>query len=113
MHDLGGFGGTNGCATYLNNRGQVVGYSSLPGNLTAHPFLWSKPGPMQDLGTLGGTFGFANWFSDAGEVAGTTSNQGNQAVHVFLWKNGIMTDLGACLVILAALCRQSIPKARW
>jgi probable HAF family extracellular repeat protein len=94
MHDLGGFGGTIGCAIYLNNRGQVVGYSNLPGDFTAHPFRWSKPGPMQDLGTLGGTFGFANWISDSGEVAGTASTQGDQAVHAFLWKNGVKTDLG-------------------
>ena len=100
MIDLGTLGGTSGCAIYLNNRGQVVGYSNIagdpgcPDNCQFHPFLWGRGAGMKDLGTLGGTFGFANWISDAGEIAGSATNQGNQALHAFLWKNGIMTDLG-------------------
>ena len=94
MVDLGTLGGTSGCAIYLNNRGQVVGYSNIAGDLTFHPFLWERGEGMKDLGTLGGTFGFANWISDAGEIAGSASKQGDQVLHAFLWKNGIMTDLG-------------------
>ena len=70
-------GGTSGCAIYLNNREQVVGYSNLAEDLTLHPFLWER-GIMRDLGTLGGNFGFANWISDSGEVAGTASTQGDR-----------------------------------
>jgi probable HAF family extracellular repeat protein len=92
MIDLGTLGGTSGCAIYLNNRGQVVGYSNMAGDLTAHPFLWER-GEIKDLGTLGGPSGFANWISEAGEVAGTADNEGGQR-HAFLWKSGIMTDLG-------------------
>src|SRR5215469_3262904 len=92
MIDLGTLGGTSGCAINLNNRGQVVGYSNMAGDLTAHPFLWER-GEMKDLGTLGGPTGFANWISEAGEVAGSADNEGGQQ-HAFLWKNGIMTDLG-------------------
>jgi probable HAF family extracellular repeat protein len=92
MIDLGTLGGTNGCAIYLNNRGQVVGYSNMAGDLTAHPFLWER-GEMKDLGTLGGPSGFANWISEAGEVAGTAQNEGG-FFHAFVWKNGVMTDLG-------------------
>lgn len=93
MHDLGGFGGTNGCAIYLNNRGQVVGYSNVAGDLAFHPFLWDR-GVLQDLGTLGGNFGFANWINEAGEISGTAATPGDLAVHAFFWKNGVMTDLG-------------------
>jgi probable HAF family extracellular repeat protein len=42
MIDLGTLGGTQGFATALNNRGQVVGQSNLAGNQTAHPFLWDR-----------------------------------------------------------------------
>ena len=93
MIDLGGFGGTSGGAQWLNERGQVVGSSNLPGNVTQHPFLWDR-GVLTDLGTLGGSFGFANHANDAGEVVGFATNQGDQAVLGFLWKNGVMTNLG-------------------
>src|SRR5215467_5738479 len=49
MIDLGTLGGTSGCAIYLNNRGQVVGYSNVAGDLTLHPFLWDR-GVIKDLG---------------------------------------------------------------
>jgi probable HAF family extracellular repeat protein len=100
MIDLGTLGGTSGCAIYINNRGQVVGFSDVAGDqgcpnaCLPHPFLWERGEGMKDLGTLGGDFGFANWISDSGEVAGTASTQDDQAVHAFLWKNGVKTDLG-------------------
>ncbi|MGH9774993.1 MAG: hypothetical protein ACRD50_08615 [Candidatus Acidiferrales bacterium] len=98
--DLGGFGGTNGCAIFLNNRGQVVGYSDLAGDTAFHPFLWDRDG-LKDLGTLGGPNGSALWINEQGEVAGnaeldspTGCANPNCVVHGFLWKEGVMTDLG-------------------
>jgi len=49
MMDLGTLGGTCGFPLALNNSGQVVGVSNLPGDLTTHAFLWpGADGEMQD-----------------------------------------------------------------
>lgn len=51
--DLGTLGGTLGAAQGINDRGWVVGFSTLPGDQIQHSFLWVD-GVMTDLGTLGG-----------------------------------------------------------
>lgn len=93
MSDLGTFGGTCGLVNALNNQGQVVGLSSLTGNLTFHPFLWRR-GILTDLGTLGGDDGQATWINDAGDVVGEADLPGSQVHDAFLRSHGVMTDLG-------------------
>jgi probable HAF family extracellular repeat protein len=94
MIDVGTLGGVCGYATDLNNLGQVIGNSDLAGDLTFHPFSWTKSGGMKDLGTFGGDNGQANSLNDAGEVVGKADFPGNQLHDAFLWQNGTMTDLG-------------------
>jgi probable HAF family extracellular repeat protein len=93
MLDLGTLGGTFGQAWALNNRGQVVGFSGLPGDSGDHAFLWDHTGGMQDLGTLGGDTGEADAINDAGDIVGGDSRADGSGGS-FLWRHGVMTDLG-------------------
>jgi probable HAF family extracellular repeat protein len=104
MLDLGTLGGTVGLAFMANNRGQVIGQSSMAetpgacstgfaGTSGCHGFLWDR-GVLADLGTFGGDFSVPNWINEAGEIVGVASNQDEQAVFGFVWKKGEMTNLG-------------------
>jgi len=96
--DLGTLGGTQGYLgnmITLNSHGEVVGQSNLAGDLTFHPFRWTKSTGMQDLGTLGGDNGAAMAINDAGEIVGVADVTGTQIHHAFLWtKEAGIRDLG-------------------
>ena len=104
--DLGTLGGSMSFAQAINNYGQIVGGSSLPGdpvdalgNPIVHAFLYSN-GLLTDLGTLGGDSSYANAINDAGQVAGVSFLPGNPMTygdftrHGFLYSGGAKTDLG-------------------
>jgi probable HAF family extracellular repeat protein len=106
MHDLGTLGGTVttvGGYNALNDHGDVVGQSNLPGDLTFHPFLWDGS-RMLDLGTLGGELGSPNAVNDRGQVVGWADTPqdltpplgepGHQLYQAFLWSHGMMRSLG-------------------
>jgi len=93
MVDLDTLGGSCTFTYALNNRGQVVGQSTLPGDQEIHPFIWEQ-NTMTDLGTLGGTHGWAQWINDSGAVVGTTTPQGDQALIAVLWRDGAISNLG-------------------
>jgi probable HAF family extracellular repeat protein len=106
MKDLGTLGGTQattGTWGALNDRGEVVGQSNLPGDLTFHPFVWNGHA-ITDLGTFGGDLGAASWISDHGQVVGWADTSqtltpplgepGDQLYQAFLWDHGVMTNLG-------------------
>jgi probable HAF family extracellular repeat protein len=93
MVDIGTLGGTFGAPNWMNNRGQVVGYSNVAGDQNSHPFLWDKKVGLKDLGLLpGGMFGGANAINDEGEIVGGSDATG--FFHAVLWKHGAITDLG-------------------
>jgi probable HAF family extracellular repeat protein len=92
MADLGNLGGLGGCAASINERGQVVGYSDMEGDMHQHAFLWEN-GTIIGLSTLGGGDGGANVFDEDGEIAGLAFLTGGQALHATAWKNGVIKDL--------------------
>jgi probable HAF family extracellular repeat protein len=102
VQDLGTLGGPDAYAAFVNDRGQVAGWSytnSIPnastGLPTFHPFVWEKGKGMKDLGTLGGTVAQAvNAMNQRGQVAGSTTMAGDQTHHPFLWDGKRLIDLG-------------------
>jgi probable HAF family extracellular repeat protein len=95
MRDLGSLGGTCTLAADMNNDGQVVGFSDLPGDQSSHAFIW-KHGSFHDLGgTLGGDFQAAFAINDTGTAVGFGFLPGNVIGHATLWNRpGEMLDLG-------------------
>lgn len=92
--ELVGLGGRfNNAATDINNRGQVVGMSDLPGDAVTHAVLWQN-GSTLDLGTLpGDTFSYAWAISKNGKTILGQSCDANGNCRGFLWQNGVMTDI--------------------
>ena len=100
--NLGTLGGTDSCALFINDRGQVAGNSFTndivnPGSgfPTAHPFLWDGD-EMTDLKALGdGNFATASAFNSHGQVAGTSNLADDfTTFHAFLWDKGKLKDFG-------------------
>jgi probable HAF family extracellular repeat protein len=101
---LGTLGSAYAFTNALNNRGQVIGGSSLaadPGacagignTANCHPFLWRK-GKLIDLNTttIGGNPLGANEINDAGEIIGAAAFP-DAPYDAYLWRNGVAIDLG-------------------
>lgn len=90
--DLGNLGGTQINFPFaISSKGQVVGQSTIAGDLHVHAFLWQK-GVMSDLGVLpGDTDSTAFGLNNRGEVVGGSCNQAT--CRAFLWKDGVMINL--------------------
>ena len=93
--DLGSLGGSYGnLATFINNQGQVVGFSDLAGDTTSHGFLWTKANGMQDLGTYPGDIGSAAiGINNLGVIAGLSVIDTKGDSRAVVWSNNVVTDL--------------------
>jgi probable HAF family extracellular repeat protein len=100
MRDLGTLGGPDAIAAFVNEAGQIAGYSytdsdpnATTGLPTLDPFFWEQ-GRMVDIGTLGGAFGDVNWLNNRGQVVGDSDLAGDLVSHAFVWQGGKLEDLG-------------------
>jgi len=95
MKDLGSLGGTIGFPVWMNDWGQVVGFSDLAGDVFYHGFVWDGR-KMNDLPPVnGGDNSWALWINDLGDVIGASNLPGDQLFDATLWKFGtIPVDLG-------------------
>jgi probable HAF family extracellular repeat protein len=92
--DLGTLGGSASQALGLNDRGQVVGLSSVPGDAEFHMFLWRR-GKMIDLGTLGGPNSVGWSINNSGEVVGVAELPQTQEARV-LCQDGFVSGINVC-----------------
>jgi probable HAF family extracellular repeat protein len=100
--DLGTLGGMMfNAGNAINNKGQVVGQSDLPGDTATHAFFWQNDKGMIDLGTLPtpnpisgmpDSISIANDINEKGQVVGASCDA-NFNCRPFLWENGVMKDL--------------------
>jgi probable HAF family extracellular repeat protein len=108
MQDLGTLGGTDAQAVFVNELGQVAGFSYTSSHPSAFcfnkygfalrtgSFIWDKDNGMTDLGTLGGDCTLAFGLNNLGQVTGVSSltDDLNANYHAFLWHRGKLEDLG-------------------
>jgi uncharacterized membrane protein len=93
--DLGSLGGAFGNQAHnMNNRGQVVGVSDLPGDSVFHGFVWSQSTGMQDVPPVqGGTYSVALAINDSGVVTGVSIDSTFTILHAFVVVDGAPKDL--------------------
>src|SRR5262249_55403414 len=104
---LGTLGGTLSAGVGDNNKGQVAGFATTPGDITGRAVLWSKS-VITDLGSLGGgnistTFSNPNARGDVSGYSNLTIPDPNGedfcffGDHLeclgFLWRNGALSAL--------------------
>jgi len=88
IKDLGTLGGADAIAAYVNEAGQVGGFSytnsafsmNCTYPLTTHAFFYEN-GKMTDVGTFGGSCSVLGWMNNRGQISGyaNTPDENNHA----------------------------------
>jgi probable HAF family extracellular repeat protein len=90
---LGTLGGTSSNAIRINDRRQIIGYSTIvPDREETRPFLWEN-GVMRDLSTDPGELSFAYDLNDLGHIAGASADREDGSTYGAWWANGITNRL--------------------
>jgi probable HAF family extracellular repeat protein len=97
MKDLGTLGGMVSFASFVNDRGSVVGFSDTANDAALHAFV-DTHGKMTDLGTLGGHESGAGAINNEGVVVGfAQTSPSTTASHGFIDRHGRMIDLNTLI----------------
>jgi probable HAF family extracellular repeat protein len=99
MLDLGTLGG-NASATAINDAGEVIGSSDLPGppGQSNHAFLWTKRDGITDLGTVDGdSCSDPGAINSAGQIVGASRRCDYGSQEAVLWENGQIIDLNTAI----------------
>jgi len=89
-------GEKNNSGQDINSRGDVVGFSDLPGDTAQHAVIW-RNGRVEDLGTLPGDVSSSAYgINNLGQVVGESCDADNNCTAV-LWLNGTIIDINTLL----------------
>ena len=86
MRDIGSLGGTCTYGIALNNKGQIVGGSTLIGDLETHAFVWDAATGITELPTTAGLFADARAINENGEAVGWGEDPSGTARDAMLWR---------------------------
>jgi probable HAF family extracellular repeat protein len=105
VKDLGTLGGATSLAVAINNRGWVLGTSTLSGDTASNAFI-QRHGAMTSLGTLGGANSNPGGLAERGQAVGAAESSipdpmgenfcffsTGATCLPFLWHDGVMTAL--------------------